>query len=348
MTSHLPLPPFRTDPIEEEFGISDELGSGSFSVVKLCTHKHTGLKYAAKIIDQEKGDIKKLEMVKSECRILGAISHPNVISLHSLYQTSTHYIMVLEIVTGGELFDKIVELQFYSEKDASKITQQLLSALHHMHSRNIVHRDLKPENLLLSSHQPDADIKLADFGLAEFLPNGQPCLTSAVGTPGYISPEILLTLEGGPPYGTATDLWSTGVILYILLCGFPPFYEEDEEDLYDAIIVGTYEFPEAYWSQVSDSAKDLIQKLLVVDPKQRYTAEQALAHPWVKGETAKSVHMDTAVSELKKFRARQRLKGAIHAVRAMKKLGGLAAALKKSGGLAAVAAASAAAAPASS
>jgi calcium/calmodulin-dependent protein kinase I len=325
----LPIPPFLTHPFENDFDIGDELGSGSFSVVKLAISKKDGKKYAAKIIDKGNDDPKKLEMVKSEGRILNAIDHPNVISLNSLYETPTTFIMVLELVTGGELFDKIVELQFYSEKDASKITRQLLSSLAHMHSRNIVHRDLKPENLILSSHEPDADIKLADFGLAEFIPGGVPSLTSAVGTPGYISPEILLTLEGGPPYGPSTDMWSTGIILYILLCGFPPFYEEDEEDLYDAIIEGNFSYPDPYWTQVSDSAKDLISKMLVVDPKVRITAEQALEHPWVKGETAKSDHMDTAQIELRKFRARQRLKGAIHAVRAMKKLGGIAAALKK-------------------
>jgi len=325
----LPHPTFKGDTFESDYDGAEELGSGSFSVVKLCVNKKNGKKYAAKIIDRGNDDPKKLEMVISESKILQAVHHPNIIELVDLYQSPSHYIMVLELVTGGELFDKIVELQFYSEKDASKVTQSLLSSLEHMHSKNIVHRDLKPENLLLSSSNPDADIKLADFGLAEFLPEGVPSLTSAVGTPGYLSPEILLTLEGGPPYGTSTDMWSTGVILYILLCGFPPFYEEDEEDLYDSIIEGKFSFPDPYWSKVSDSAKDLITKLLVVDPNHRISSKQALEHPWVRGETALGDHMDTAVAELKKFRARQRLRGAIHAVRAAKKFGGLVAALKK-------------------
>jgi len=228
----------------------------------------------------------------------------------------------MEIINGGELFEKIVELTHYSEKEASEIIKQVLSGIAHLHEKRIVHRDLKPENLLLSSKESNSDIKITDFGLSEIFEEGQPILMSrAVGTPGYLAPEVLELLDNDVPYGKEVDLWSTGVILYILLCGFPPFYGDNDDEVYDKIVAGNWRFLSPYWDNVSDSAKDLISNLLVLDPTKRFTAAQALAHPWIAASDRNSeAHLGTTISELKKFNAKRKLKGAFLAVKAMNKM----------------------------
>jgi len=213
-------------------------------------------------------------------------------------------------------------LSHYSEKEASKIISQVLAGVQHLHTNRIVHRDLKPENLLLSSKDIDADIKITDFGLSEIFEEGQPMqMSRAVGTPGYLAPEILELLDNGKPYSKEVDLWSIGVILYILLCGFPPFYGDNDDEVYDKIVAGEWRFLSPYWDDVSQSAKDLITNLLELNPTKRFTAEQALSHPWIAARDRNSeAHLGTTISELKKFNAKRKFKGAILAVKALNKM----------------------------
>merc|ERR1719222_1191188 len=186
--------------------------------------------------------------------------------------------LVMELVTGGELFDRIVSRGNYTEKDAASLMATLCDALNYLHGKHIVHRDLKPENLLYSSPADDAIIKVADFGLARVV-SGKDMMKTACGTPGYVAPEILK--NQGYDSG-AVDVWSAGVILYILLCGFPPFYEEELPALFDQILHARFDFPSPWWDNISKEAKDLVKAMLVIDPAARLTAAQVMEHPFVK------------------------------------------------------------------
>jgi len=183
----------------------------------------------------------------------------------------------MELVTGGELFDKIIEEGAYSEHMACLCVQKILSAVEYLHQLNIVHRDLKPTNLLLKDPNDLTDVKLADFGLSKLL-SDDILMHTACGTPIYVAPEVL----NGEGYDKEVDLWSVGVIMYILLCGFPPFFDDtnDITNLFEQILAGVYDFPEPYWDDISPAAKDLIGHLLVVEPKNRLSASQALQHSW--------------------------------------------------------------------
>jgi len=211
---------------------------------------------------------------------------------------------VMELVTGGELFDRIVAKNSYTEKEAADTIKTLCGALDHMHQQNIVHRDLKPENILYASPADDSPIKLADFGLARVV-SSKDMMKTACGTPGYVAPEIL----NNKGYDSAAvDLWSTGVILYILLCGFPPFYEEELPALFDSILHARYDFPSPWWDTVSDGAKGLVRKLLELDPKKRLTAKQVLTEDWIVNAT--SVALTGAKNQLKKYNASRKLRKA--------------------------------------
>jgi len=263
--------------IEDLYILGKELGKGAFSVVRLCTSKKTGQKLAVKIIDKEKAkapqDQKRLQ---TEVEILRKVSHPNIVSLKDMIESSSNLYLIMELVEGGELFDKIVEKGSYSEKDASTIVGKLLSAVAYLHDLNIAHRDLKPENLLLRKEN-DTDIMLSDFGLSKFIDQG--VLTTACGTPYYVAPEVLMASGS---YGIEVDLWSVGVITYLLLCGFPPFYGDAIHDVFEKIMKADFDFPDPYWTDVSPAAKDLIKKLLVVEPSERLSAKQCLEVPWIK------------------------------------------------------------------
>ncbi|THD28034.1 Calcium/calmodulin-dependent protein kinase type II subunit delta [Fasciola hepatica] len=212
-------------------------------------------------------------------------------------------------VTGGELFEDIVAREFYSEADASNCMQQIIESVNYCHQNNIVHRDLKPENLLLASKSKGAAVKLADFGLAIEVQNEQPAWFGFAGTPGYLSPEVLRK----EPYGKAVDIWACGVILYILLVGYPPFWDEDQNRLYSQIKTGAYDYPSPEWDTVTPEAKSLINSMLTVDPTRRITAAEALKHPWIcqRERVASIMHRQETVECLKKFNARRKLKGAI-------------------------------------
>uniref|UniRef100_A0A8C0G3C4 Doublecortin like kinase 3 n=1 Tax=Chelonoidis abingdonii TaxID=106734 RepID=A0A8C0G3C4_CHEAB len=219
--------------------------------------------------------------MENEILIIKSLSHPNIVSLIEVYETETEIYLILEYVPGGDLFDAIIESVKFTEHDAALMITDLCEALVYIHGKNIVHRDLKPENLLVNK---STTLKLADFGLAKKVT--KPIFT-VCGTPTYVSPEILA--EKG--YGLEVDMWATGVILYILLCGFPPFrsQERDQEELFQIIQLGHYEFLSPYWDSISGAAKDLITRLLVIDPQKRYTAQQVLQHPWIRtaGKTNK-------------------------------------------------------------
>eukprot|EP01118_Nematostelium_gracile_P008933 TRINITY_DN2988_c0_g1_i1.p1 TRINITY_DN2988_c0_g1~~TRINITY_DN2988_c0_g1_i1.p1 ORF type:complete len:364 (-),score=95.19 TRINITY_DN2988_c0_g1_i1:28-993(-) len=299
--------------------MGEELGRGSFSIVYKAISIADGSERAVKVVDKIKLGPKKMEMIETEVEILARVSHPNVIKLEEVYDTNERVFLVMEIIRGGELFDKIVELHSYTEKDASILVTQILAAVDHLHENGITHRDLKPENLFLSSKSDDAQVKVGDFGLSTFLAEDKSLLTKAVGTPGYIAPEILQTLDGDLlGYSKEVDLWSVGVIMYILLCGFPPFYAEDDDEAFDQIIAGHFEYPKPYWNAISDSAKDLINHLLVVDAKKRFTAKQALQHPWITANTH-MVHLPEALEQLKHYNAKKKWKKGINTVLAMGK-----------------------------
>lgn len=263
------------DPIEDYYTMTDQvLGTGNFSTVKVGISKETGEKLAIKIVN--KSAVKsKPEMLGNEVDILLRVEHPNVIALKDLFDTPERLMLCMEMVTGGELFDKIVEREQFTENQARNVMYQLLDALKYLHSLGIVHRDLKPENLLLANEHEDK-IKLADFGLSKIY--SEEIMSTACGTPGYVAPEVL-QCDG---YGQEVDLWSAGVIMYILLCGYPPFYNTNDARLFDSIMAGEYEFHRPYWDRISEQAKNLIRKLLVVDYEKRITAEKALEDEWFK------------------------------------------------------------------
>uniref|UniRef100_A0A8C3RJQ5 calcium/calmodulin-dependent protein kinase n=1 Tax=Chelydra serpentina TaxID=8475 RepID=A0A8C3RJQ5_CHESE len=212
-------------------------------------------------------------------------------------------------VTGGELFEDIVAREYYSEADASHCIHQILESVNHIHQHDIVHRDLKPENLLLASKCKSAAVKLADFGLAIEVQGEQQAWFGFAGTPGYLSPEVLRK----DPYGKPVDIWACGVILYILLVGYPPFWDEDQHKLYQQIKAGAYDFPSPEWDTVTPEAKNLINQMLTINPAKRITADQALKHPWVcqRSTVASMMHRQETVECLRKFNARRKLKGAI-------------------------------------
>uniref|UniRef100_G1Q2Z9 non-specific serine/threonine protein kinase n=1 Tax=Myotis lucifugus TaxID=59463 RepID=G1Q2Z9_MYOLU len=262
--------------VEKQYETGRVIGDGNFAIVKECQHRETRQAYAMKIIDKAKLKGKE-DMVDSEILIIQSLSHPNIVKLHEVYETDTEIYLIMEYVQGGDLFDAIIEHVKFPERDAALMLMDLCKALVHMHDKNIVHRDLKPENLLVQRNEDQSTtLKLADFGLAKHVV--RPVFT-VCGTPTYVAPEILS--EKG--YGLEVDMWAAGVILYILLCGFPPFrsLERDQDELFDIIQLGHFEFLAPYWDNISEAAKDLVSRLLVVDPKKRYTAHQVLKHPWI-------------------------------------------------------------------
>jgi len=275
--------------IEATYDIRDQLGSGTFATVKLCINKCTGEKYAVKIIDKKKFALNhgssRSDALMDEVKILKALSHPHVIKIYDTYETEQHLYLVLELITGGDLFDKIVDQKCgYSEPRARTIFGQILNAISYLHSNNIVHRDLKPENILLARKEED-NIKISDFGLSRVIGEGS-FMKTLCGTPQYLAPEVLCStsIPSQPAttttgYDKSVDLWSLGVILYILLSGVPPF--DERKNLLDQVKTGAYYFPPKRFQNVSSSAIDLIKRLLCIDPKKRITVEGILKHPWL-------------------------------------------------------------------
>ncbi|XP_060576353.1 calcium/calmodulin-dependent protein kinase type II subunit delta-like isoform X2 [Ruditapes philippinarum] len=303
-----------TSKFNDNYELKEELGKGAFSIVRRCVQKSTGLEFAAKIINTKKLSARDHQKLEREARICRLLKHPNIVRLHDSIQDDGFHYLVFDLVTGGELFEDIVAREFYSEADASHCMQQILESVNYCHMHGIVHRDLKPENLLLASKAKGAAVKLADFGLAIEVQGDQQAWFGFAGTPGYLSPEVLRK----DPYGKPVDVWACGVILYILLVGYPPFWDEDQHRLYAQIKVGAYDYPSPEWDTVTPEAKNLINSMLTVNPSKRITAQEALKHPWIcdwdtlqRERVAAAVHRQETVDCLKKFNARRKLKGAI-------------------------------------
>uniref|UniRef100_A0A672SV44 calcium/calmodulin-dependent protein kinase n=1 Tax=Sinocyclocheilus grahami TaxID=75366 RepID=A0A672SV44_SINGR len=267
----------------DEYQLFEELGKGAFSVVRRCVKISSGQEYAAKIINTKKLSARDHQKLEREARICRLLKHPNIVRLHdSISEEGFHY-LVFDLVTGGELFEDIVAREYYN--------------------RHII---TVPENLLLASKMKGAAVKLADFGLAIEVQGDQQAWFGFAGTPGYLSPEVLRK----DPYGKPVDMWACGVILYILLVGYPPFWDEDQHRLYQQIKAGAYDFPSPEWDTVTPDAKDLINKMLTINPSKRITAAEALKHPWIcqRSTVASMMHRQETVECLKKFNARRKLK----------------------------------------
>lgn len=296
---------------DKEYITQEELGTGAFSVVHKCRRKINGHLAAVKIIDKRQISGEDLDALQEEISILMSLDHEHIIHCEEFFDERNTLYMVTELVGGGELFDRIVGKKFYSEKDARDLIRIFLRTMAYVHEQGVVHRDLKPENLLLVSDEDDSDIKIADFGLAkrikDLVPNEPPC-----GTPAYVAPEILRN----QPYGTEVDIWSIGVICYVLLAGYPPFYDDDMKKLFRKIKDGKYHFHQEHWSDKSPEAMDIIKHMLCVDISERWTAKQLLEHPWVTAEdtTLANRNIDSTLVVMRKFNARRRFKAAARAV----------------------------------
>eukprot|EP01120_Amphizonella_sp_Union-15-10_P010188 TRINITY_DN4049_c0_g1_i1.p1 TRINITY_DN4049_c0_g1~~TRINITY_DN4049_c0_g1_i1.p1 ORF type:complete len:492 (-),score=99.60 TRINITY_DN4049_c0_g1_i1:94-1569(-) len=281
--------------IKDYYTFGKELGRGGFSVVVKGVKKETNQKVAIKIIEKNNAGEEELLVLQREIDIMEKLSHKNIIQLIETYDENEFIYLVLELVTGGELFDQIVSRGAYGERDAAIITKQILEAIDYMHSNGIAHRDLKPENLLCSGKNANV-IKITDFGLSKNF--GQEALKTSCGTPDYVAPEVLR----GMPYDNSVDVWAIGVVTYILLCGFPPFYGENDQQIFEKILNVQFTFPTPDWDNISNEAKDFILSILVLDVSARPSARQCLSHPWLLTHTSHSADKPRNLQRLESFR----------------------------------------------
>ncbi|XP_035202343.1 death-associated protein kinase 2-like [Oxyura jamaicensis] len=277
-----PAVALRPGSVEELYELLETLGRGHFGVVRRCRRRSTGVFYAAKLVKTRRcrGSRRGLEraQVEREVAILRDLRHPHLMRLHDLFASKTEMVLVLELMRGGELFDFIAEKEMLSEEEAIGFLAQILRGVQYLHERRIAHFDLKPENIMLQDKDvPKPQIKIIDFGLAQKLEDGV-TFKSLCGTPQYIAPEVI----NYEPLSSATDMWSIGVITYILLSGLSPFQGETDAETLSNVLDGAYEFEERYFSQTSEMAKDFIRQLLVKEPGERMTASECLVHPWIK------------------------------------------------------------------
>jgi len=300
------------DGLKQKYTMGKQLGSGNFATVFKATKKEDQQIVAVKVIDKSK--VEDMGDIEREVEIMNTMDHPNIIKLFEIFDEKKKMNLVMELVEGGELFDAIVDKGQFNTKEAAGCMAQLCSALDYCHKLKIVHRDLKPENLLVAEKKYTADshIKVADFGLARVV-SDKDMMKTACGTPGYVAPEVLK--NKGYDSG-AVDLWSAGVILYILLCGFPPFYEEEMPALFDQIMKARYDFPSPWWDDIPEDAKNMVKKLLIVDPTKRMTAAQVLADPW----TANAPDTVINLGNLKKYNMMRKFKKAAEGAGAQKRV----------------------------
>ncbi|XP_050237207.1 calcium-dependent protein kinase 17-like [Mercurialis annua] len=304
-----PIGPVLGRPMEDVksiYTMGKELGRGQFGVTHLCTLKSTGEQFACKTIAKRKLVNKEdVEDVKREVQIMHHLTgQPNIVELKGAYEDKHSVHLVMELCAGGELFDRIIAKGHYTERAAASLLRTIVQIVHTCHSMGVIHRDLKPENFLLLSKDEHSPLKATDFGLSVFYKPGE-VFKDIVGSAYYIAPEVLKRR-----YGPEADIWSVGVMLYILLSGVPPFWAESEHGIFNAILRGHVDFSSDPWPQISPQAKDLVKKMLNSDPKQRLTAIQVLSHPWIKEDgEAPDTPLDNAVlSRLKQFKAMNRFK----------------------------------------
>eukprot|EP00232_Nephroselmis_pyriformis_P029139 CAMPEP_0182868158 /NCGR_PEP_ID=MMETSP0034_2-20130328/9142_1 /TAXON_ID=156128 /ORGANISM="Nephroselmis pyriformis, Strain CCMP717" /LENGTH=339 /DNA_ID=CAMNT_0025000549 /DNA_START=370 /DNA_END=1389 /DNA_ORIENTATION=- len=279
--------------VTDFYTIGETVGSGAFGIVKKCVQKASGKTFAVKIMglkkpeESEKVDDDELagleasthKEIMREIDIIKSISHPSIVHFEEYFHHDNKIYLITELLTGGEMLDALLELGVYSEGDARKCFIQLIQGLKYLHKNQVTHRDLKLENLILATKGDITTIKIGDFGLAKSLSEGQ--LQTVCGSPLYVAPEVVTNTNPGA-YTPCVDIWSAGVVLFILLAGYPPFEDENEGVLFDKICAGQYDFDDEAWEEVSAEAKDIVSKLLTIDPKKRITADEALAHPWIK------------------------------------------------------------------
>jgi len=267
--------PSQKGKLAEKYVIGKKLGRGNFAVVRKVKRKSDGKFFAAKIINKKDLKDKDMRKLHDEVKILERLSHPNINTLIETLDTKNHLYLVLQLLTGGQLFDSILKRMRYTEEEAADVIRQIARACEYMHANGVIHRDLKPENIVYLD-EANSQICVTDFGLAKLVKKGVQMKT-ACGTPGYVAPEILHLQK----YDSKVDMWAVGVILYILLCGFPPFVEKNLKALYRLIKSGKFSFPSPYWDKVSKEAKDCIVRLLHVDSKERLSATGLLKHEWI-------------------------------------------------------------------
>lgn len=289
---------YKKNSITKEYTLGKTLGTGAFGTVRSAIHKATKQVRAVKILKKSDQDEEKLFL---EVNILAKLSHPNIMQIYEFFDDNSNFYIVSEYCQGGELFDMITDKGCFSEKEASPIMKQLLSAICYCHQNNVVHRDLKPENILLDNkNDKNPVIKLIDWGGARYFSKSKK-MTKINGTPYYIAPEVLREV-----YDEKCDIWSAGVILYILLCGYPPFNGETDKEIMDAVKLGEFDFPDEEWSVVSQEAKDLIKKMLTYDPKKRPSALEIISHPWFKLNESKIMDnkqlAKSALENMKRFK----------------------------------------------
>eukprot|EP00548_Thalassiothrix_antarctica_P001936 CAMPEP_0194146890 /NCGR_PEP_ID=MMETSP0152-20130528/22213_1 /TAXON_ID=1049557 /ORGANISM="Thalassiothrix antarctica, Strain L6-D1" /LENGTH=690 /DNA_ID=CAMNT_0038847539 /DNA_START=71 /DNA_END=2143 /DNA_ORIENTATION=+ len=286
------------------YELKEKIRKGSFATVWECVHKETKDMFAVKIINREGLKPSDDEAVMNEVAIMQSLAHRHIVQLVDFYEEKEYFFLVMDYMTGGDVFDRIIGMHHYTEKDARDLVQVLLKAVKFMHDRGVAHRDLKPQNLLLKSKENNANIKVADFGFSRRVHTPQ-SLTNRCGTPSYVAPEILKNI----PHDIKADMWSVGVITYVLLVGYPPFMDEKQQELFRKIRSGEYDFPMEDWGVISGEAIELIKGLLVVDPQQRLTAAEALRMSWFKDENLKrlsSRSLTASLQSLKEKRIRLR------------------------------------------
>lgn len=302
---------FKPENVEDFYEMGEVLGSGHFGQVRQVRERSTGTQWAGKFLKIRKNPCSLLGMERSsverEVDILHTVQHPNIVMLRDVFESRAEVVLILELVNGGELFDFIAEKENLLESEAIEFLKQILEALRFMHAKNIVHFDLKPENVMLSDRSSHPIIKLIDFGLAQRICQGEE-FRSTSGTPQYIAPEVI----NCEPLSAAADMWSIGVVTYILLSGLSPFQGDTDEETLRNILSMTYEFNDRVFSTTSPMAKDFIERLLVKDPSDRMTAEDSLHHPWIKpitrSQMVKRNRSSINMKNFKKFNARRKWK----------------------------------------
>lgn len=298
------------------YEVGEQVGKGAFSVVRRATDKKTGEDVALKMIPNSIL-VNNYNQTKQEVEVLSKVGyHPNIVKMHRVIRDKRQLCIAMEFLQGGELYDRICELNRYDEQTTRIIARQLLEAISYLHQNGIAHRDLKPENVLLARPLDESEIKVTDFGFASVY-NPAARFAATCGTPLYVAPEVINLI----PYDTQCDMWSFGVLIYVLLCGYPPFYGDNDEQLFDSIKHADYEFHTPEWDPISSSAKDFLSKIFITNPAKRMTAKQALTHPWISDAPLTSrPHLANTVLELKRTQCKRKLIKGIEAVIAMNRL----------------------------